>query len=173
MQLWPQGWQGGMRLKNYFKRSHVKMHFFCLLLHKTPIQHEQVMKKEPKTWFYSFSACLSALSAQTRIFENAAYGFFERYHGPLNACKKLEKSNEPFLRKVWKTLFLGKLGPFWAHLSPQGGLRIFFQKSKNVIFLLLWLLTIMQKIRKNQWADPEKNWLQTHARTDGRTGLNL
>ena len=83
-----------------------------------------------------------------RIFGKWPIGLFYDPPCTLTSCKKSEKSNERILRKMRKTPFLVNLGPFWAHLSPNGPNRNFFQKSGFVTFFPLLNYIIMQKIRK-------------------------
>jgi hypothetical protein len=45
---------------------------------------------------------------------------------PLTSCKKSEKSNEAILRKIPKTSFWARFGPFW----PKNGQMDFFLKNR-------------------------------------------
>ena len=55
----------------------------------------------------------------------------------------------------WEKPILVNLGPFWAHLGPNGPNRNFFQKSGIVTFFPLLNYIIMQT-RRQTLMDPRK-----------------
>ena len=48
------------------------------------------------------------------------------HYGSLTSCQKSEKTNEAILRKIPKTSFLARFGPFW----PKNGQMDFFLKNR-------------------------------------------
>jgi len=62
------------------------------------------------------------------------------------------------LRVVFNVSLFAKFGPK----------ENFFEKSGSVIFVPLWILDLMQKIRKIVWANSEKRELRTNGRTEGQ-----
>ena len=83
----------------------------------------------------------------------------------LTSCKKskiLACSSEAIFEKV----------QLWAKfdlLTPLPGIKSFFRKLENVIFLHLCCSNFVQNIKKFWHADPEISALQMNGQTDGRT----
>ena len=50
---------------------------------------------------------------------------------------------------------IGKKHDFWTLIPYNPGIKIFFQKNKNVTLPNLLIYNFVQKIRKIQWTDFE------------------
>ena len=80
--------------------------------------------------------------------KNPALSSFYLY-SPLTSRKKLEKSLEPFLRKLryqpttQPNIKVSDFGLLWRRFREYLKIKIFFQKSGSVTFLPLWSPNLM------------------------------
>ena len=101
-----------------------------------------------KQWKCLFLDQFAQFWAKRKIFLKNPLRSFLRLYSPLTSCKKSEKTNEPFPRKL-KCLFLDQ---FWAK-------RNFFVKNPSMSFLSLYSpITSCKKSEKTNEVFPRKQW---------------
>ena len=131
---------------------------------------EVFWKKLQKTYFFAISAILGVPRARPRFFGAATYASNHKAHKPLLLCKKSKKSNEAFLSKLRKTLFLGIFGCVWAW---QCGAATFFKNPALSLFCNHGPLPSCKKSEKTIERFPRKRrYERTNERTNGRTVMN-
>ena len=103
-----------------------------------------------------------------RIFGKKPLGSFYDPPSPLTLCKKSEKTNEPILRKVQKTLFSGHFGRARARL---GGTIIFLENPASSLSSPYQVTPLCKKLEKTNERLLRKAGTdeRTNGRTDGRT----
>ena len=110
-----------------------------------------------------FSAHKCRHYERIRIFRKKTLGPFYDPLFPLTLCKKSEKTNEPILRKVQKTLFSGH---FERARARPGGTRIFSENPASSLSSTYQVTPLCKKTEKTNERLLRKSG--TDGRTDGR-----
>ena len=92
--------------------------------------------------FWWFFGPFWPIFAELRFFsKNLFLHVFYKYFC-LTSCQKSEKSHDPILRKLWKTLKNPIFNPFWP-IFPK--MRFFSKNRAPSLFYLYWPLTSCKK----------------------------